>query len=115
MLYKLMFQGLVLLTLSVSLSALKPPDQCESGICSKATPTQIGVFFLSLYLISLGTGANKPSLQAFGVDQFDEEDKTEMLKKSSFFNLWYFGLLSGLLLAVTVIACVQYKVSWGFG
>jgi len=102
------------LTLSVSLSALKPPDQCD-GICSKATPTQTGVFFLSLYLISLGTGGNKPSLQAFGADQFEEEDKTEMLKKSSFFNVWYFGLLSGLLLAVTVIAYVEDNVSWGFG
>nr|ABR17798.1 unknown [Picea sitchensis] len=38
-----------------------------------------------------------------------------MLKKSSFFNFWYFGLLSGLLLAVTVIAYIVYKVSWGFG
>jgi len=108
------FLGLLLLTLSVSLSALKPPDQCD-GICSKATPTQTSVFFLSLYLISLGTGGNKPSLQAFGADQFEEEDKTEMLKKSSFFNVWYFGLLSGLLLAVTVIAYVEDNVSWGFG
>jgi len=108
------FLGLLLLTLSVSLSALKPPDQCD-GICSKATPTQIGVFFSSLYLISLGTGGIKPSLQAFGADQFDEEDKTEMLQRSSFFNLWYFGVLNGLLLAVTVIAYVEDNVSWGLG
>ena len=112
----------MLLTLSAFLSALKPPDQCD-GICSidetttqtKATPTQLVVFFLALYLISLGTGGHKPSLQAFGADQFDEEDKTEMPKKSSFFNFWYFGLLSGLLLAVTVIAYVEDNVSWGFG
>jgi len=106
--------GLVLLTLSVSLKALKPPDQCD-GICSKATTTQTGVFFLALYLISLGTSWHKPSLEAFGADQFDEEDRTESLKKSSFFNFWYFGLLIGLLLAVTVIAYIQEKVSWGFG
>lgn len=66
-------------------------------------------------MISLGTGGNKPSLQAFGADQFDEGDKTEMLQKSSFFNFWYFGILSGLLLAVTVIAYVDDNVSWGFG
>jgi peptide/histidine transporter 3/4 len=66
-------------------------------------------------LISLGTGGIKPSLQAFGADQFDEEDKTEMLKRSSFFNLWYFGVLNGLLLAVTVIAYVEDNVSWGLG
>ena len=72
---KSMFQGLVLLTLSVSLSALKPPsdNQCYiNAKCSKATSGQIGVFFLALYLISLGTSGHKPSLQAFGADQFDE-------------------------------------------
>ena len=112
----------MLLTLSAFLSALKPPDQCD-GICSidetttqtKATPTQLGVFFLALYLISLGTGGHKPSLQAFGADQFDEEDKTEILKKSSFFNFWYFGVLAGLLLAVTIVAYIEENVSWGFG
>lgn len=106
--------GLVLLTLSASLSALKPPDQCDA-ICSKATSTQIGVFFLALYLISLGIGGVKPSLEAFGADQFDDEDKTEMLKKNSFFNVWYFGLCSSFMLAVTVIPYVQENISWGFG
>eukprot|EP00253_Pinus_taeda_P002575 PITA_02575 len=45
--------GLLLLTLSVSLSALKPPEHCD-GICSKATPTQIGVFFFVLVYDILG-------------------------------------------------------------
>ena len=114
---KSMFQGLVLLTLSVSLSALKPPsdNQCYiNAKCSKATSGQIGVFFLALYLISLGTSGHKPSLQAFGADQFDEEDKTEKLKKNSFFNWWYFGLCNDTLLAVTIVAYVEDNTSWGF-
>ena len=57
----------------------------------------IGVFFLALYLISLGTSGHKPSLKSFGADWFDEEDKTKNLKKNSFFNLWYFGLCNGTL------------------
>jgi peptide/histidine transporter 3/4 len=92
--------GLVLLTLSVSLPALKPNN---------------GVFFLALYLISVGIGGHKPSLEPFGVDQFDEEDKTEMLKKNSFFNHWFLWLCVGMLLAVTVVAYVQENISWGFG
>lgn len=110
--------GLVLLTLAVSLSALKPPSDNQCNInakCSKATRGQIGVFYLALYLISLGTSGHKPSLQAFGADQFDEEDKTEKLKKNSFFNWWYFGLCTGTLLAVTVVAYVEDNISWGFG
>lgn len=110
--------GLILLTLSVSLSALRPSsdDQCHiNAKCSKATTAQIGVFFFALYLISLGTSGHKPSLQAFGADQFDEEDKTEKLMKNSFFNWWYFGLCGGTLLAVTVVSYIEDNISWGLG
>lgn len=74
-----------------------------------------GVFFLALYLISFGFGGHKPCLEPFGVDQFDEEDKTEMLKKISFLNHWYFWLSTGMLLAVTVVAYVEENIGWGFG
>lgn len=111
--------GLVLLTLSVSLSALKPSSCPKTNaaclIMNKPTATQHSVFFLALYLISIGTGGHKPSLQSFGADQFDEEDKTEKLKKASFFNWWYCGLCGGVLMAVTVVVYVQDYVSWGIG
>ncbi|KAH9324449.1 hypothetical protein KI387_004627, partial [Taxus chinensis] len=109
--------GLILLTLSASLSALKP-SQCEKAtlICSShATSTQVEVFFLALYLISVGTGGHKPSLQSFGADQFNEQDSTEKLRKTSFFNWWYFGLCGGVLLAVTVVVYVQENIGWGIG
>ncbi|GLJ42398.1 hypothetical protein SUGI_0878200 [Cryptomeria japonica] len=105
--------GLILLTLSVSLSALKP-EKCVE-VCNKATTGEKAVFFLALYLIAVGTGGHKPSLQAFGADQFNEEDKKEKIKKASFFNWWYFGLCSGTLLAVTVVVYVQDNISWGIG
>lgn len=107
--------GLGLLTISVSLPALKPPDHCQTAICKKATTTQIGVFFFALYLLSLGTSGHQPALQAFGADQFDEEDKDEMLKMNSFFNLWYLSICIGNLLAVTIIAYIQQNISWGLG
>lgn len=92
--------GLVSLILAVSLPSLKANS---------------GVYFFSLYLISIGMGGHKPSLTPFGADQFDEEDKTEMLQKISFFNHWFLWLSAGFTLAVTVIAYVQENVSWGFG
>ncbi|KAH9293980.1 hypothetical protein KI387_040815, partial [Taxus chinensis] len=76
--------GLILLTLSVSLPGLRPPP-CEKGNVKcpvEATPLQIGIFFLALYLISFGTGGHKPSLQAFGADQFDEQDENERTQGS---------------------------------
>ncbi|KAH9324466.1 hypothetical protein KI387_004644, partial [Taxus chinensis] len=105
--------GLILLTLSVSLSALRPGECVEA--CSKEPAGKRAVFFLALYLIAVGTGGHKPSLQAFGADQFNEEDKDEKLKKASFFNWWYFGLCCGTLMAVTVVVYVQNNISWGVG
>lgn len=71
------------------------------------------VFFLAMYLISVGTGGHKPSLESFGADQFDDDHPVERKKKMSFFNWWCFGLCCGLLLGVTVIVYIQDHVGWG--
>lgn len=107
--------GLTLLTLSVSLSSLKPPPCDADGICPRASSGQLGFFFFSLYLISIGTGGVKPCLEAFGADQFDEDNSHEKRMKSSFFNWWYFGLCTGAMIAFTVLVYIQDNVSWGLG
>lgn len=70
-------------------------------------------FFLAIYLISIGTGGHKPSLESYGADQFDDEHVEERRQKMSFFNWWNCGLCSGLVLGVTVIVYVQDHVNWG--
>ncbi|KAI5062321.1 hypothetical protein GOP47_0022860 [Adiantum capillus-veneris] len=109
--------GLLLLTLSASVPSLKP-SSCKvttAGVCPKASKGQVAFFFMSLYLISVGTGGIKPCLEAFGADQFDDEDMTERKQKSSFFNWWYFALCIGGLLAVTVLVWLDDNVSWALG
>ncbi|KAI3989959.1 hypothetical protein MKX01_003662 [Papaver californicum] len=69
--------GLVMLTISVSVVPLK---------------YQHTLFFLSLYLVAIGEGGQKPCVLTFGVDQFDEDKPEEKKAKSSFFNWWYFGI-----------------------
>eukprot|EP00252_Welwitschia_mirabilis_P005412 TRINITY_DN15892_c0_g1_i3.p1 TRINITY_DN15892_c0_g1~~TRINITY_DN15892_c0_g1_i3.p1 ORF type:complete len:569 (-),score=88.09 TRINITY_DN15892_c0_g1_i3:92-1798(-) len=112
--------GLILLTLTVSLKDMKPRE------CSKrdaaclndphpSSPLQHALFFVALYLIAVGTGGHKPSLQSFGADQFSEEDAEERRKKASFFNWWYCGLSAGVLLGVTVVVYVEDNVSWTIG
>ncbi|MCO5604216.1 hypothetical protein L7F22_058379 [Adiantum nelumboides] len=105
--------GMLLLTLSASVPSLKPPSctVVTAGVCPKVSKGRVAFFFLSLYVISIGTGGIKPCLEAFGADQFDDEDITERKRKSFFFNWWYFAI------CVTVLVWLEDKKSWtlGFG
>ncbi|RZC75997.1 hypothetical protein C5167_001101 [Papaver somniferum] len=113
--------GLILLTMSELIPGLKPCDVVMSGsstttVCHHRSPkVHEVVFFIAIYLISIGTGGHKPSLESFGADQFDENHAQERKKKMSYFNWWNFGLCSGLILGVTVVAHIQQKISWAAG
>ncbi|KAM7464019.1 hypothetical protein LguiA_032140 [Lonicera macranthoides] len=102
--------GLLLLTMSRVVPSWKP---CGPGLCQEPRKVHEVVFFLAIYLISIGTGGHKPSLESFGADQFDDDHPEERKKKMSFFNYWNAGLCTGLLLGVTLIVYVQDHVSWG--
>lgn len=107
--------GLIMLTLSASLSALHPATCSTSSSCSKATSIQLAFFYISLYLIAIGTAGVKPCLEAFGADQFDEDDPIERKSKSSFFSWWYFGIAIGTLLGFTVIVYIEDNGTSGLG
>lgn len=111
-------QGMCLLTLAVSLPALRPP-QCAQGIldqdCPKASPLQKGIFFLALYIISIGTGGTKPNISTLGADQFDEFDTKERFYKLSFFNWWVSSIMIGVLFSSTFLVYIQDNVGWAFG
>ncbi|KAE8099314.1 hypothetical protein FH972_017305 [Carpinus fangiana] len=102
--------GLILLMMSWFVPALKA---CENEICTEPRKVHELVFFLAIYLISIGTGGHKPSLESFGADQFDEDHHEERKQKMSYFNWWNFALCSGLLFGVTVVVYVQDHVNWG--
>ncbi|ERN09688.1 protein NRT1/ PTR FAMILY 8.1 [Amborella trichopoda] len=104
--------GMTLLTLSASVGGLSPT--CHSGQCH-VTSGQVAVFFVSLYLIALGTGGIKPCVSSFGADQFDEADEYEKKKKSSFFNWFYFSINIGALIASSLLVWIQENVGWGWG
>ncbi|CAK9171835.1 unnamed protein product [Ilex paraguariensis] len=104
------FMGLSLLTMSEFIPGLKP---CDLETCTHPGKVHEVVFFLAIYLLSLGTGGHKPCLESFGADQFDDDHLEERKQKMSYFNWWNFALCIGLLLAVTLIAYVQDYVSWG--
>lgn len=105
-------QGLLLLTSSRYIPFLEP---CGDGmdVCAEPRKTHEIIFFIALYMISVGTGGHKPALESFGADQFDEGHAEERKQKMSFFNWWNSGLCAGLVLGVTVLVYIQEKAGWG--
>ncbi|KAK9087807.1 hypothetical protein Syun_030201 [Stephania yunnanensis] len=109
--------GMILLTLTVSLHSLRPPPCHEEDVtkCKQASPLQLGVFFTSLYILSIGTGGTKPNISTIGADQFDEFDPKEKAHKLSFFNWWMFSIFFGTLFANTFLVYLQDNVGWTLG
>ncbi|XP_022995349.1 protein NRT1/ PTR FAMILY 5.1-like isoform X2 [Cucurbita maxima] len=104
---------MVFLTMAVSVKTLKPT--CNNGVCSKATPSQITFFYISLYTIALGAGGTKPNISTFGADQFDDFNPAEKQMKVSFFNWWMFSSFVGALFATLGLVYIQENLGWGLG
>ncbi|KAM7256538.1 hypothetical protein ACFE04_012279 [Oxalis oulophora] len=94
-------KGLGLLTLSALLSSLANTD-CQTIL-----------FFFALYLVAVAQGGHRPCVQAFGADQFDEDDRD----KSSFFNWWFCCTSGAVVVSLFILSYIQDNLSWvlGFG
>ncbi|KAI3464336.1 hypothetical protein Pfo_020999 [Paulownia fortunei] len=115
----LYISGLCFLSLSASLRSFDSSKCIPAANNTECSPNQLQIifFFFSLYLVALAQGGHTPCVQAFGADQFDEEDENECKAKSSFFNWWYCFAVGGILVPLLAITYIQENVSWelGFG
>ncbi|CAK7344809.1 unnamed protein product [Dovyalis caffra] len=109
--------GLGMLTLAAVLPSVNVHGCQNTKNVSKCSPPQFQVilFFFSIYLVAVGQGGHKPCVQAFGADQFDEQDPNEIKAKSSFFNWWYFGIALGTIVTLVVLVYIQDNLSWALG
>ncbi|KAK4415534.1 protein NRT1/ PTR FAMILY 6.2 [Sesamum alatum] len=103
--------GTGMLAITTELPQLRPPP-CHAGDinCKQANGFQMGMLYLALYLIALGTGGLKSSVSGFGTDQFDEKDEKEKSQMAYFFNRFFFFISIGTLTAVTVLVYIQDEV-----
>ncbi|KAG8378479.1 hypothetical protein BUALT_Bualt08G0141400 [Buddleja alternifolia] len=111
--------GVGFLTLSAALNSLSYSDCKSAGNDTPCSPPpfQKIFFFFSLYLVAFAQGGFKPCVQAFGADQFDNEDEKECKAKRSFFNWWLLFTCLGIIVAILVLSYIQENLSWelGFG
>ncbi|KAG0611982.1 hypothetical protein M758_7G181400 [Ceratodon purpureus] len=107
--------GMVLLTLTVALPALKPPPCPTQTNCTNVSESSVKLFFFALYLIAIAIGGVKPCISTLGADQFDEEDEKERPMKQSFFNYWWIAVTGGAVVALTVLVYIQDHVGFGWG
>ncbi|KAI3709471.1 hypothetical protein L2E82_39233 [Cichorium intybus] len=98
------------LALSTKLPNLRPPPCHSNQNCEEANELQMGILYLALYLIALGTGGLKSSVSGFGTDQFDDKDEAEKTQMAYFFNRFFFFISLGTLTAVTVLVYIQDEV-----
>ncbi|XP_031252656.1 protein NRT1/ PTR FAMILY 6.2 [Pistacia vera] len=109
--------GTGMLAIVTKLPRLRP-HPCHASATSTCEPAngfQMGILYMALYLIALGTGGLKSSVSGFGTDQFDEKDEKEKTQMAYFFSRFFFFISLGTLTAVTVLVYVQDEVSRSLG
>lgn len=106
--------GTGMLAVTTKLPQLHPPPCAHPRDfvnCKQANGFQMGILYIALYLIALGTGGLKSSVSGFGTDQFDEKDDKEKSQMAYFFNRFFFFISIGTLTAVTVLVYIQDEIS----
>lgn len=120
------FLGMLTMTLTAWLRQLHPPPctapsqsmmNASHPPCVSPSGGQLGVLFLGLGLLSIGTGGIRPCSIPFGVDQFDPATEEGARGINSFYNWYYTSFTVVLLITQTLVVYIQDSVSWviGFG
>ena len=67
---------------------------------------------MALILIAIGTGGIKPNVSLLGADQVKDEGQNVT---QTFFSWYFFFIITGALLAFTVVSYIQQELSFFYG
>ncbi|XP_020274368.1 protein NRT1/ PTR FAMILY 3.1-like [Asparagus officinalis] len=107
--------GMITLTISAILPALRPPPCTPPDVCHRPSTFQLLVLYSSLILTCIGAGGIRPCVVTFGADQFELDKTRTSTRKWNYFSLYYFALSVSHLLALTLVVYIQDNVGWGWG
>jgi peptide/histidine transporter 3/4 len=110
--------GIMGLVLSAVVPSLRPPP-CHApdpSACHRPSGGHLAVLYISMLCMCFGTGGIRPSVVAFGADQFDQQGAEAWAnRKRRYFNVYFFTMGSATLLALTLVVYIQDNVGWGWG
>ncbi|XP_055819725.1 protein NRT1/ PTR FAMILY 7.3-like [Solanum dulcamara] len=108
--------GLSLLALASQLYLLKPKG-CgnRTTVCGEHSTMEVGLFYVSVYMIALGYGGYQPNIATFGADQFDEQHPRECSSKVAFFSYFYLFMNLGSLFSNTILDYFEDEGMWALG
>ncbi|XP_052152109.1 protein NRT1/ PTR FAMILY 2.13-like [Oryza glaberrima] len=129
------FVAMVVITLSATIRQLKPPSCSDvarqAGTCAGPSGLHRAVLYIGMALLVVATGGANPTSLPFGADQFDHDDASsgsssneaderrrraeEPAGLKRFYNWYYVVTMMASFMALTFIAYIQDKVSWGLG
>ncbi|KAJ3680032.1 hypothetical protein LUZ60_016310 [Juncus effusus] len=104
--------------LTITASAMFPPLQPVTYMVASCPTFQHFIFFLGLYLVSIGTGGIKSVITPFGADQYSNLDcPDQTTKRQSFFVVLFVLSNLAILIDGTVVVWIQENIAWyiGFG
>lgn len=109
-------QGLLSLSLTSYVFLVKP-NGCgdEDHPCKTHTSLELGLFYISTYMVALGNGGYQPNIATFGADQFDGEHPREGHAKVAFFSYFYLALNLGSLFSNTFLGYFEDQGLWTLG
>nr|GMD62423.1 protein NRT1/ PTR FAMILY 7.3-like [Ipomoea batatas] len=105
--------GLVALSLLTHVFMLEPEGCGRIGeVCNPQSRIEVAMFYVSIYLLAIGSGSIEPVLATLGADQFDEEDPEESKSKSKFYSYFYVAFNLGSLIAEIVLVYIENLGKW---
>uniref|UniRef100_A0A0D9WAP4 Uncharacterized protein n=1 Tax=Leersia perrieri TaxID=77586 RepID=A0A0D9WAP4_9ORYZ len=115
------FLGMVIVTLSATISHLKPPScgdvaRQAAGECAGPSGIHLAVLYIGMALHVVAAAGFNPTSIPFGADQFDaanDNEGEEAAGLKRYYNWCYAVAMAASFVAFTFVPYVQDKVSWG--
>ncbi|KAE8680701.1 Protein NRT1/ PTR FAMILY 2.7 [Hibiscus syriacus] len=102
--------GIIVLTLTATLSHLRPHCETDSSLCNGPSKLHLAVLYSGITLASIGLGVVRFILATLGANQFDNPQD-----QGRFFNWFFFTFYAACVVSSIGIVYVEDNISWGLG